>query len=44
MIVEVMRIDGGSHHWINRINNGFGKLIQDLVMMVMVNLVMIKRV
>ena len=43
VLVEARHIDGGSNHWVDSIDGGFGQLMHDLVMMVMVDLVMIRR-
>ena len=41
-LAEAMCIDGGSNRWVNKIDDGFDQLRQDLVMMTMVDLVMMK--
>ena len=42
MLVEVTYIYGQSNHWIDRIISGFGSLMMDLVMMVVVDFVMMR--
>ena len=43
VLAEATRIDGGSNHWVDRIDSGFGQLMLYLFMMTTVDLVMMNK-